>query len=89
MATQQKQEVTKQELKDLIDDLPGRELHALKRYVQFLRYADDPLGRTLAEAPWDDEPVTQEDLEAIEESNRDIAAGRVISHEDLKKELGI
>ncbi len=89
MATQQKQETTKQELKDLIDGLPGQELHAVKRFIQYIRDVDDPLIRLMAEAPWDDEPVTQEDLDAIEESNRDIVAGRVVSHQDLKAELGI
>ena len=89
MATQQKEEVSRQEIKDLIDGLPDIELHAVKRFIQYIRDMNDPLFRILAEATWDDEPVTDEDLEAIEESNRDIAAGRVISHQDLKAELGI
>ncbi len=89
MATQQKEEVSRQEIKDLIDGLPDLELHAVKRFIQYIRDMNDPVFRILAEAPWDDEPVTDEDLEAIEESNRDIAAGRVISHQDLKAELGI
>ena len=89
MATQQKEDVSRQAIKDLIDDLPDLELHAVKRFVQYVRDMDDPLLRLMAEAPWDDEPVTEEDLEAIEESNRDIAAGRVISHQDLKAGLGI
>ena len=86
MATQQKEDVSRQEIKDLIDGLPVLELHAVKRFIQYIRDMDDPLLRIMAEAPWDDEPVTEEDLEAIEESNRDIAAGRVISHQDLKTE---
>ena len=89
MATQQKEEVSRQAIKDLIDGLPVLELHAVKRFIQYIRDMDDPLLRLMAEAPWDDEPVTEEDLEAIEESNRDIAAGRVISHQDLKAGLGI
>ena len=89
MAIQQKEDVSRQAIKDLIDDLPDLELHAVKRFIQYVRDMDDPLLRIMAEAPWDDEPVTEEDLEAIEESNRDIAAGRVISHQDLKAGLGI
>ena len=77
MTTQQKQEVTKQELKDLIDGLPDYELHAVKRFIQYVRDIDDPVLRSLMEAPWDDEPVTEEDIAAIEESNRDIAAGEL------------
>ena len=89
MAIQQKQEVNREELKGLIDGLPDYELHAVKRFIQYVRDMDDPVLRSIIEAPWDDEPVTEEDLKAIAESNRDIAAGRVISHEDLKAELGI
>ena len=89
MATQQKEEVTKQELKDLIDDLPGQELHAVKRYVQFLRYADDPLGRTLADAPLDDEPVTDEDISAFAETDQYFRTGNVSTQEEIEKELGM
>ena len=89
MATQQMQEVSRQELKDLIDDLPGHELHAVKRYVQFLRYVDDPLGLTLAEAPLDYEPITEEDIAAFTETNEDFRTGNVFTQEEIEKELGL
>ena len=89
MATQQKEEVSRQEIKDLIDGLPDLELHAVKRFIQYIRDMNDPVFRILAEAPWDDEPVSQEDLRAIAEANKDIAAGRVTSHEDLMREFGL
>ena len=43
----------------------------------------------LKNAPWDAEPLTEEDKQAIKEANEDIAAGRFITHEELKKELGL
>lgn len=88
MATKQ-ENVSKQEIKDLIDGLPDSELHAAKRYLQYLRDYNDPFLNALAKAPWDDEPLTEDDLKAIAESKEDIAAGRVVSQEELKKELGI
>jgi hypothetical protein len=48
----------------------------------------DPLGRRLDAAPLDDEPLTADDLEAIEEARKDIAAGRCVSLEELRRELG-
>ena len=47
----------------------------------------DPLARRLDMAPLDDEPLTADDLEAIQAAREDFAAGRVISLEDLRREL--
>jgi len=48
----------------------------------------DPLVRRLAAAPLDDEPLTANDLEAIKEAREDFAAGRCVSLEELRRELG-
>ena len=32
----------REEIADLIDDLPDSELHSVKRYLQFMGYLDDP-----------------------------------------------
>ncbi len=82
-------EDTKREIISLIDNLPESELHAVKRYVQYVRDLQDPFLNALADAPWDDEPLTDEDRAAVAEAREDIAAGRTISAEDLRKELGI
>mgnify|MGYP007082084403 CR=1 FL=1 len=37
----------------------------------------------------DDSVLTEDDLEAIEEAEKEYKEGRTISHEQLKKELGI
>jgi hypothetical protein len=47
----------------------------------------DPLARRLDAAPLDDEPVTAEDLEAMQAAREDFAAGRVVSLEELRREL--
>ena len=82
-------EDAKREIISLIDNLPESELHAVKRYVQYVRDLQDPFLKALADAPWDDEPLTDEDRAAVAEAREDIAAGRTISVEDLRKELGI
>ncbi len=76
-------------LKELIDVLPEGDLYAVKRYVQFLHYLDDPVAVSLAEAPLDDEPLTDEDIAAMKEAKADKAAGRLISHEEMMREFGL
>ncbi len=46
------------------------------------------LRQRLAEAPIDDEPLTPEDVAALDEAYEDIAAGRVFSDEELWRRLG-
>ena len=82
-------DAVKRQIKDLIDGMPPDELLVIKRFVQYVRDMEDPFLRNLAEAPWDDEPLTEEDLAAIKEAKEDIAAGRLIPAEELYKELGI
>ncbi len=49
----------------------------------------DPVLESRKDAPWDDEPLTADDKEAIAEANADYVAGRVVSQEELRKELGV
>ena len=49
----------------------------------------DPVWEAFLNAPLDDEPITEEDLQAIKEAEEDIAAGRVKPLKELKKELGL
>ena len=66
MSTPQKI-VSRQELKDLIDGMHEDELPAIKRYLQFLRYLDDPVARSLADAPLDDEDNAAEGHRCVPE----------------------
>jgi len=76
--------VSRQELKDLIDGMHEDELPAIKRYLQFLRYLDDPVARSLADAPPDDEDTTAEDIDAFRETDEDFISGTVVTQEDLE-----
>ena len=85
--TPQESVVSREEVKSLIDDLSDNELDAVRQYIQSL-HPSDPVASALADVPVDNEPVTGDDLSAIEESDADIASGRVVSMEQLRRELG-
>ncbi len=87
MSTPQKI-VSRQELKDLIDGMHEDELPAIKRYLQFLRYLDDPVARSLADAPLDDEDNAAEDIAAFRKTDEDFRTGNVVTQEDLENEFG-
>jgi predicted transcriptional regulator len=69
---------TKEALRRLIDEMPDEEAERL------LQALGDPVARALALAPVDDEPLTPEDVAAIEEGIADIEAGRVVRDEQLQ-----
>lgn len=75
------------DLHRLVDELPRPLLSAAARVLEALRDAGDPLARTLAEAPLDDEPVTSGDLDALEEAREAVSRGDVISHDELLREM--
>lgn len=79
---------SRQELHQLLDQLPETELHVARRFLEFLRsHSDDPFLRVLAEAPEDDEPETTEEIEAVREGTEDCVSGRVRSWQDVRREL--
>jgi predicted transcriptional regulator len=63
-----------------------RRLDALKSHPR--ESYNDVIGRLLDQT-YDTEPLTTEEMDAIEESIRDIREGRIYSHEQVKKELGL
>ncbi|MEN6517308.1 MAG: hypothetical protein ABFC38_03845 [Methanospirillum sp.] len=65
------------ETKAKLDDL---KLHPRETY-------DELIGR-LADAAYDDEPLSDEEIEAIRSSEKDIQAGRVRSLREIMRELG-
>ena len=48
----------------------------------------DDVVRRLAEAAYDDEPMTPEEIEAMEEGIADLKAGRVYTLDEIMKECG-
>lgn len=75
-------------LRALVEGLPEPEIHAALRFMEYLRLSeDDPVLAALQNAPPDDEPLTEEDVAALEEVYEDLAQGRVVSHEEARRRL--
>ena len=80
---------TKDSLKDLIDQLPDRELYAVRRFIEFLRDSADPMLDMLLEASEENDQLNGETLAALDEADCDIRSGALVAHEELKRELGL
>ena len=81
----------KEKLYHLIDELPESELHAAERFLEYLRDMGrcDPVLLALENAPFDDEPETEEERAAVQEAREALARGEVVSDEQLRRELGL
>ena len=68
----------------LIDELPPRELEAVRRFAEYLRLRSEypAIGAAMA-APLDDEPETAEEAEAVREALDDLEHGRIINDDKL------
>jgi hypothetical protein len=63
----------------LVDELPDTLLPEIERYLAALR--DDPVLRAFMDALEDDEPLTPEEIAAIEEGKAELARGEGIPWE--------
>ncbi|MBI4319596.1 MAG: hypothetical protein HY675_13995 [Chloroflexi bacterium] len=78
----------KEKLHKLIDELPDSQLVEAERALDKLRKRGlSELPRILADALYDDEAETQEELDAVRKAREDLAAGRVMSHEEARRRL--
>lgn len=82
---------TKERLYRLVDALPERERETAARVMEGLASLAlvDPLARALELAPEDDEPETAAERAAVAEARAELAAGRGMSSESLRRELGL
>jgi hypothetical protein len=76
----------KQHAHELIDRMAPGQVSAV---VSLLEIILDPLARTLASAPYDDEPVGQEEAREVEASKAALAHGEGIPHEKVLAEFGL
>jgi hypothetical protein len=78
----------KDDLYQLIDALSEDDLIAAKRYLEYLRSGySDPMLWALDTAPYDDEPTTPEEEEAVAEAREEIRRGETVSAEEAKRLL--
>ena len=77
---------TKEQIHQLVEDLPDSDLETVKRVLEGLSALSSAnlVKAALAHAPIDDETVTEEEAQAIEEGERDVEAGRVVTAEQIK-----
>jgi hypothetical protein len=69
----------------LLDVLPEEKLSAVRGLLDVLV---EPLSRSLALAPFEDEELTEETIAALERAEASLARGEGISHEDILREFG-
>src|SRR6202046_867663 len=76
----------KQHAHELIDRMSPGQVAAV---VSLLEIMLDPLARTLASAPYDDEPVSAEEAREAEAAKTSLARGEGIPHEEVLAEFGL
>lgn len=76
----------KQQAHDLIERLAPGQVSAV---VHLLQVMTDPVARAIANAPIDDEPLTAEEIKALDESREWLKHNEGIPHEQVLAELGI
>ncbi len=79
----------RQRLHQLIDELPEEDIQAAQRYLESLSTHQDPLVRALESAPEDDEPLTDEEREAIDGAERAVAAGDLVPDTHVRAKIGL
>jgi hypothetical protein len=75
----------KEQLRERVEALSEAEA---AETLQLLDERQDPVIKAFRDAPLDDEPLSAEEQTALAEADRDIAAGRTISLQELKRKLG-
>jgi hypothetical protein len=70
----------------LLDLLPEEKLTAVRSLLEVMV---EPLSRSLASAPLEEEEVTPETAAALDRSRASLARGEGVPHEDILREFGL
>lgn len=73
--------MSKKELTDLIDKLSEKDIPLVADLVKRLIHPSD------YHIPYDDEPLTEDDLQAIREAKKEYLEGKTVKFEDILDEL--
>ena len=81
----------REQIHRLVDALPDDALDTAAKMLNGLSVPSlaEPVTSALAKAPIDDEPVTEDEGEAIEAGERDVEDGEVITAAALRVRLGL
>lgn len=70
----------------LLDMLPAEKLNVVRSLLEVMV---EPLARSLAAAPMEDEELTPETAAALERARASLARGEGIAHDDILREFGL
>ena len=70
----------------LLDMLPAEKLNAVRSLLEVMV---EPLARSLALAPVEEEEITPETAEALDRARASLARGEGIPHEEVLREFGL
>jgi len=76
----------RQQAHSLLDALPGEKLSAVHKLLEVLA---DPLSRSLALAPVEDEELTPTTIAALRRATDSLERGESVSHEEILREFGL
>jgi hypothetical protein len=71
---------------ELIEQLDASQLAAVGHLLEVMT---DPVTRSLAGAPVESDPVSEEEAAALDEAHAAIERGEGISHEEIVREFGL
>jgi hypothetical protein len=70
----------------LLDLLPAEKLNAVRSLLEVMV---EPLARSLALAPVEDEEITPETAAALDRGRASLARGEAVPHDDILREFGL
>jgi hypothetical protein len=76
----------RQQAHALLDMLPAGKLNAIRSLLEVMV---EPLARSLALAPTEEEEITPETATALERARASLARGEGIPHEEILREFGL
>lgn len=76
----------RQQAHALLDVLSAEKLNAVRSLLEVMA---EPLSRSLALAPTEDEEITSETATALDGARASIARGEGIPHEEILREFGL
>ena len=76
----------RQQAHALLDMLPAEKLNAVRSLLEVMV---EPLARSLAMAPVEEEEITPETAASLERARQSLIRGEGIPHEDILREFGL
>lgn len=76
----------RQQAHALLDLLPDEKLNAVRSLLEVMV---EPLSRSLAQAPVEDEEINSETAAALDRARASLARGEGIPHEEIRREFGL